>query len=80
MNDSTINDLWGVKLISVSEGKEIWGAWVLDLREAGFETKSEAQYWVLLELAEQLNHARKILRRTAIELEAYRALAEKLHA
>ena len=49
--------LWGIQLISSSANGQNWGAWVRDKRVHSFETFTEARFWVLLELEEQLRDA-----------------------
>jgi hypothetical protein len=50
--------LWGIQLIYSTDAKgQNWGAWVCDKRVRGFESFSEARFWVLLELEEQLSVA-----------------------
>ena len=50
--------LWGIVLISSkSSGWQNWGAWVRDKRVHSFESFTEARFWVLLELEEQLRVA-----------------------
>lgn len=49
--------LWGIQLISSRANGQNWGAWVRDKRVHSFESFTEARFWVLLELEEQLRNA-----------------------
>lgn len=72
---------WGIRRIHVREdGTENWGAWVFDQREHGFSDSDEATNWLVREFARQLDVARRQISETFLERDAYKALAEKLHA
>lgn len=80
MIQSYDND-WGISRIHVREdGTENWGAWVFDQREHGFSDSDEATNWLVREFARQLDVARRQISETFLERDAYKALAEKLHA
>ena len=80
MIQSYDND-WGIRRIHVQDdGTENWGAWVFDQREHGFSDSDEATNWLVREFARQLDVARRQISETFLERDAYKALAEKLHA
>jgi len=72
--------IWGIQSIYKNDTDERWGAWGLDNRISDFDSWEEARGWVVMELADRLAQHVQLLRTTRIELEAYRALAEKLSA